>query len=47
MLQLEENEKLYLSLSEKALERSRLFSWEKTALGLRRFYEEVLGKADL
>ena len=47
MLQLEENKKLYLSLSEKALERSRLFSWEKTALGLRRFYEEVLGKADL
>jgi glycosyltransferase involved in cell wall biosynthesis len=41
MLQLEEDEKLYLHLSKEGLERSRLFSWEKTALGLRQFYERV------
>jgi glycosyltransferase involved in cell wall biosynthesis len=41
MLQLEEDEKLYLRLSREGLERSRLFSWEKTALRLRQFYERV------
>jgi glycosyltransferase involved in cell wall biosynthesis len=40
MLQLEEDEPLYRELSKAGLERSRLFSWEKTALGLRKFYEE-------
>jgi glycosyltransferase involved in cell wall biosynthesis len=42
MLQLEEDEKLYVRLSKDALARSRLFSWEKTALGLRQFYDRVI-----
>jgi glycosyltransferase involved in cell wall biosynthesis len=42
MLLLEENEKLYLHLSKAGLDRSRLFSWEKTGLGLRQFYDRLV-----
>jgi glycosyltransferase involved in cell wall biosynthesis len=42
MLQLEEDEPLYLRVSRECLDRARTFSWEKTALQLRKFYEEVL-----
>jgi glycosyltransferase involved in cell wall biosynthesis len=41
MLQLEQDEKLYVHLSRAGLDRSRLFSWEKTALDLRGFYDRV------
>jgi len=42
MLRLEADENLYVRLSKDGLERSRSFSWEKTAVGLRQFYEQVL-----
>jgi glycosyltransferase involved in cell wall biosynthesis len=42
MLQLEEDEKLYVRLSKAGLERSRSFSWEKTALALRQFYHQLI-----
>jgi glycosyltransferase involved in cell wall biosynthesis len=42
MLQLEEDEKLYVRLSKAGLDRSQLFSWEKTALGLRQFYNRLV-----
>jgi glycosyltransferase involved in cell wall biosynthesis len=42
MLQLEENEKLYVRVSKAGLDRARLFSWEKTALGLREFYTRLV-----
>ena len=41
MLQLEQDQGLYLRLSKEGLERSRLFSWEKTARSLREFYGHV------
>jgi glycosyltransferase involved in cell wall biosynthesis len=42
MLQLEHDEKLYLRLSKAGLDRSRLFSWEKTTLNLREFYNQLI-----
>jgi glycosyltransferase involved in cell wall biosynthesis len=42
MLRLEEEEEMYLRLSRDGLQRARLFSWEKTALELRKFYDSVL-----
>jgi hypothetical protein len=42
MLQLEHDEQLYVRLSKAGLDRSRLFSWEKTALDLREFYNRVV-----
>jgi glycosyltransferase involved in cell wall biosynthesis len=42
MLKLEEDDDLYIRLSREGLERSRLFSWEKTARGLREFYNRVV-----
>ena len=42
MLQLEEDEKLYVRLSKAGLDRSRSFSWEKTALALRQFYNRLV-----
>ena len=42
MLQLEEDEKLYLRLSKAGLDRSRSFSWEKTAQDLRQFYNQLV-----
>jgi glycosyltransferase involved in cell wall biosynthesis len=44
MLRLEEEEEMYLRLSRDGLQRSRLFSWERTALELREFYDSVLRK---
>lgn len=41
MLQLEKNEKIYLRQSNEGLQRARLFSWERTALELRKFYDLV------
>jgi glycosyltransferase involved in cell wall biosynthesis len=41
MLRLEQDEEEYLRLSKQGLERSRLFSWGKTARILRQFYERV------
>jgi glycosyltransferase involved in cell wall biosynthesis len=43
MLQLERNEENYLRQSKEGLERAGLFSWERTALELRKFYDQVLG----
>jgi glycosyltransferase involved in cell wall biosynthesis len=42
MLRLEQDESLYRQLSKSGLERSRLFSWEKTAIELREFYDQVV-----
>jgi glycosyltransferase involved in cell wall biosynthesis len=42
MLRLEQNEEIYLRQSKKGLLRARLFSWERTALELRQFYDSVL-----
>lgn len=41
MLELEQNEKMYVRISVKSLERARSFSWEKAAAELRKFYEQV------
>jgi glycosyltransferase involved in cell wall biosynthesis len=41
MLELEQDEKLYVRSSIKSLERAQTFSWEKTALELRGFYDQV------
>jgi glycosyltransferase involved in cell wall biosynthesis len=43
MLQLEEDEALYVRLSKEGLQRAEIFSWEKTALELRRFYDRGFG----
>jgi len=43
MLELEQDESQYKQLSKSGLDRSRLFSWEKTALELRMFYDRVSG----
>ena len=42
MLRLEEEEEMYLRLSREGLQRARSFSWEKTALELRHFYDQVV-----
>jgi glycosyltransferase involved in cell wall biosynthesis len=42
MLRLEEEEEMYLRLSREGLQRARSFSWEKTALELRQFYDQVV-----
>jgi glycosyltransferase involved in cell wall biosynthesis len=42
MLRLEQDGGLYVRLSRNGLGRSRLFSWEKTARGLRQFYDQVI-----
>jgi len=42
MLQLEDDEKLYVRLSKAGLDRSRSFSWEKTGLALRQFYNRLV-----
>jgi glycosyltransferase involved in cell wall biosynthesis len=44
MLRLEEDEGMYLRLSREGLQRARLFSWEKTALKLREFYNQVVSQ---
>jgi len=41
MLKLEQDESQYVHLSKSGLDRSRLFSWEKTARELRGFYDRV------
>ncbi|HYY26321.1 MAG TPA: glycosyltransferase family 1 protein [Chthoniobacterales bacterium] len=42
MLWLEQDSELYVRLSKDGLDRSRLFSWEKTARSLRQFYDQVI-----
>jgi len=42
MLRLERNEEIYLRQSKEGLRRARLFSWKRTALELREFYDLVL-----
>jgi glycosyltransferase involved in cell wall biosynthesis len=42
MLRLEEDEEMYLRLSREGFQRARSFSWEKTALKLREFYEQIV-----
>jgi len=42
LLQLEKDEPLYLRVSGEGLARASTFSWEKTALELRKFYDQVL-----
>jgi glycosyltransferase involved in cell wall biosynthesis len=44
MLRLEEDEEMYLRLSREGLQRARSFSWEKTALQLREFYNKVVSQ---
>jgi len=44
LLQLEEDEPLYLRASGEGLARASTFSWEKTALELRKFYDRVLAR---
>ncbi|MGA8654859.1 MAG: glycosyltransferase family 1 protein [Chthoniobacterales bacterium] len=42
MLQLEKDEMFYVRASQACLERARTFSWEKTALELRKFYDRIV-----
>jgi glycosyltransferase involved in cell wall biosynthesis len=44
MLRLEEQSRLYIELSERALAQARRFSWAKTAAKVLELYEQVLRK---